>query len=435
MIRTIYVKLVLIFICIFILGNTAAFFISSLTTEKSLTGELADSLSTVLVNVREIYEEGELPAEKIEKLYATGIISIRFYTSASELQKDYTITEGSLTAAAGEPVAAWRKRADGGHPRMPASILRSGSLFIAAAPRAGSILQDLRNLILQVNLLSLLFGSIVMLIVARFIVKPVRRLSAAAGKIAKGDFQVSIEKNRHDEIGQLIDNFNLMARELAGMEMLRNDFVSDISHEFKTPLTSIEGYVKLLRNCENASERNEYIDIILEETKRLSAMSGNILLLNRLENENIPLAKEPFRLDEQIRQVILLQENKWNDRKIDLQLDLDEIEYAGSEPLLFQVWLNLFDNAVKFSEPGGTVEISLRKTDGKAVFTVTDYGRGMTEEEKKRMFEKFFTGDRSRNSEGNGLGLSIAKRVVDMHGGRIDVVSKLGEFTTIRVTL
>lgn len=274
-----------------------------------------------------------------------------------------------------------------------------------------------------------------MLIASSFIVRPIKKLSKATEKIARGDFNIFIEKKNEDEIGQLIDNFNTMTKELGGMEMLRNDFVSNISHEFKTPLMSIEGYAKLLGDCKNEEERGEYIKIITEETRRLSALSSNILLLNRIENENIAPVRNLFRLDEQIRQVILFHEKKWSGKDIDLQLDMDEIVYEGNEQLLYQVWLNLLDNAVKFSRPGGAVEITLREVAGKIVFTITDFGKGMTEEIKKRMFEKFYSGDRSRTAEGNGLGLSIVKRVIDMHKGKIEVISKPDEFTSIKVIL
>jgi signal transduction histidine kinase len=208
-----------------------------------------------------------------------------------------------------------------------------------------------------------------------------------------------------------------------------------VSHEFRTPLTSIEGYAKLLRDCESEQERNEYIDIITEETRRLADLSSGILLLSRIENENISIQKEHFRLDEQVRKVLLNFENKWQDKSIDLQLHLDSVSYSGNAQLLYQVWSNLFDNALKFSGPGGTIEIELKKADGKVVFSITDYGRGMSQEEQKRMFEKFYMGDPSRNAEGNGLGLSIVKRIVELHGGRIEVKSIEGEYTEIKVIL
>lgn len=435
MLKKIYVKLVFIFICVFLLGNAVSYMITSLRAEKSLTGDLSALMVGVVNDARYVYEKGTTPLEDIEKLNSSGLISVKFFKSRDELVTEYGISDEVLSAAAYKPVITETKGKSIHGLKFPMSVVKSGMYYIAAVPQAKGILLDLRALIFTANTLSLIFGSLLMLIASRFIIKPIRKLSKATEKIARGDFSINIEKDREDEIGQLIDNFNTMTKELGGMEMLRNDFVSNISHEFKTPLTSIEGYAKLLRDCESREERNEYVEIITEETGRLSALSSNILLLNRIENENITPVRTPFRLDEQIRQVILFHENKWSSKKIDLQLEMDEITYEGNEPLLYQVWLNLLDNAVKFSGQSGAIEINLRKADGKIVFNITDFGKGMTEDTKKRMFEKFYTGDRSRTSEGNGLGLSIVKRVIDMHGGQIEVTSKFEEFTSIKVIL
>lgn len=435
MIKKIYIKLMLIFVMIFLIGNAAAFMIAYSTTERSLLGELTNMLSGATADSKAVYEQGSSSSGNIEKLYSSGMIAVKFYKSAADLKKYYNLTDQNLLSVHDKPAVMVVRTTDNHHKKLPVSIVKTGEQYIVASATPKGLLLDIKVLITKVTLLSLLIGSLLMLVASGLIVTPVRKLSAATEKIARGDFSIRIRKNRSDEIGQLIENFNTMAAELAGMEMLRNDFISDISHEFKTPLTSIEGYTKLLRGCKSDVERNEYIDIITEETKRLSALSGNILLLNRIENENIELVKLPFRLDEQIRQVILYHERKWSAKEIELQLNLEETVYEGNEQLLYQVWLNLFDNAVKFSNTRGLIEVSLSGTKGGTVFSITDFGKGMTAEEQKRMFEKFFTGDRSRNTEGNGLGMSIVKRVIDMHHGKIDVQSKPGGPTKITVTL
>lgn len=435
MIRKIYIKLILIFLFISLVGNTTSFFIASHTTEKNLVSGLADLMTRVAATAKDVYEHDGTSVDTIERLNSSGLMSVKIYKNADELRKNYILSDKMLEIVTDKPVVLEVKAVGKHNAKLPLSIVKSGEQYIIATFTPKGLFIDLRQLIMRVSILSLIIGSLLMLVASGFIVKPVEKLSAATEKIAKGDFDIQIANNRNDEIGQLIDSFNIMAKELAGMEMLRSSFISDISHEFKTPLTSIEGYTKLLRDCKSDVERNEYIDIITEETKRLSALSGNILLLNRIENENITLAKSPFRLDEQVRQVILFHESKWSSKDIDLQLDLDETTYEGNEQLLYQVWLNLFDNAVKFSKAHGVIEVNLRKTDSRVVFAITDFGKGMTVEEKDRMFEKFFTGDGSRNTEGNGLGLSIVKRVIDMHNGKIEVTSKPDEFTQIKVLL
>lgn len=433
MIKKIYIKLILIFLFISLAGNTAAFFIASLTSEHDLSNDMKELMTGVANTAKDVFEEGATPVETIEKLNSSGLTAVKFYKNPAEIRERYRLSDRELTEVSGEP-SVFEARGTGSKGiRGPVSIVKSGEWYIVASMSAKGLLISLRELLMRVSVLSLIIGSLLIIVTSGFIVKPVRELSAAAGKIARGDFDIRIENDRNDEIGELISNFNIMAKELAGMEMLRNNFISDISHEFRTPLTSIEGYVKLLGSCKSDAERSEYINIITEETKRLSALSGNILLLNRIENESLSLTKSAFRLDEQIRQVILSHENKWSSKDIDLQLDLDETVCEGNEQLLYQVWLNLFDNAVKFSKAHGVIEVTLRKADGRAVFSITDYGKGMTAEEQSRMFEKFYAGDRSRNTEGNGLGLSIVKRAVDMHGGKVEVTSKPGEFTRVKV--
>ena len=435
MVKSIHAQLVLIFIFIILLGNVASALIGVTTTEPSVMNEVSTSLNGVLRAAKSINEKGAISTQDIEKLYAPGFISVKFYENADELIKDYNLSTENLRAAEDNPITFKGKSKGRLNLKTPISVVKSGNMYIVAVLRGNNLFTNFRTIIMNYHLLSIICGTIVMLIVAKLIVKPIKELISATEKIAKGDFEVYIKKDRKDEIGQLVDNFNKMTKELAGMEILRNSFISDISHEFKTPLTSIEGYTKLLRDCKSDAERNEYIDIITEETQRLSALSGNILLLNRIENENITLSKELYRLDEQIRHVILISENKWSSKNIELQIDLDEITYTGNEALLYQVWVNLFDNAVKFSNIGGAIEINLKRQEGKIIFSIIDYGKGMTDEQQKRMFEKFYTGDKSRNSEGNGLGLSIVKRVIDMNGGTIEVHSRLDEFTQIKIML
>ncbi len=224
-----------------------------------------------------------------------------------------------------------------------------------------------------------------------------------------------------------------MAEELKSIEILRNDFISDISHEFKTPLTSIEGYTKLLENCTD-EERKAYIDIITEETKRLSILSTNILTLNSIENESSPIYTEEFALDEQIRKAILLLEHKWTEKEIQLDIELDKIKFKGNKNLMYQVWINLIDNAIKFSKIGGIIEIRLEKIDN-IIFSIRDEGEGISLEDNKKVFDKFYKADKSRNSEGTGLGLSIVKRIVNMHNGEISLDSELGKGTKVMVKL
>ena len=224
-----------------------------------------------------------------------------------------------------------------------------------------------------------------------------------------------------DEIGSLIESFNTMTRELGSVEMLRSNFISDISHEFKTPLTAIEGYAKLLEGDCSPEERREYVGTITDETRRLSVLVANILMINRLDKGNIPSERHPVRIDEQIRHALALCEAGWTGKNLELDLELDEIYFAGYESLLMQVWANLIDNAVKFSPDGGRISLALHQKGGRVVFVICNDGDNIPEESRPHLFEQFYKADLSRGGEGNGLGLSIVKRVAELHGGEVSV--------------
>lgn len=270
----------------------------------------------------------------------------------------------------------------------------------------------------------LIFNTLISAVITAFmngkILAPVTQLSRAMAKVAKGDFTQQIEtSSRIDEIKELFSSFNVMTQELRATELLQTDFVSNVSHEFKTPINAIEGYTMLLQGDELSEEQNEYVNKILFNTGRLSGLVGNILLLSKLENQNIPTKKNAYRLDEQIRQAILSLETKWTEKEIGFQVNLEDICYTGNEGLLMHVWVNLIDNAVKFSPAGGTVTLTLKREPEAVVFVAADEGAGINEEVKNRIFDKFYQGDDSHKIDGNGLGLALVKRIVDGSGGTI----------------
>ena len=237
-------------------------------------------------------------------------------------------------------------------------------------------------------------------------------------------------------MSELSHNFNIMAEELRSNEYLHKEFVSSVSHEFKTPIASIEGYATLLQNHNLSSEKHDhYVEKILENSRRLTNLSGNILMLSKLENQEIVLGKTEYQLDEQIRKCILMLENKWSAKNIEFDLELPRQIYYGSESLLEQVWINILDNAIKHSSVGGIVHINIRQTDTQLTVTIADHGDGMTEDVKKHIFEKFYQGDSSRKAEGNGLGLALVKRIVELCKGTVIVESSPGTGAMFFVTL
>lgn len=296
-------------------------------------------------------------------------------------------------------------------------------------------LQKIKDVIGLVFLNHAFFGTIVILAVVRSIVKPLRKLSKASRAVAKGDFDVSVSDDSMDEIGRLTNDFNRMVKELRSIDTLRHEFVSNVSHEFRTPVTSIKGYARLITEDAQASQSiQEYTSIIIGESDRLIHLSSNLLRLSELDTQMIR-KETTFSLDEQIRQVILVLESGWGQKAIDLEVDLAEIQFIGDEELLRQVWLNLIQNAINFSNYGGTITILLLQENNKIQVKVMDNGIGISEEEKSLVFERFYKGEMSRKKGGNGLGLSIVKKIVEQARGSIWIESELDKGTTVIVEL
>ena len=427
--KSIYIQLVMIFLCIFFLSNIVASIVTSVNTEQDIVLQMKNQLTYGLQTAKEVYEKEGISKESLESLFKDNFITLSF----TEDIKKYGIDDKEILSLDSKEVLLFHKKKPGNLGfSLPIAIIKADDSYIVAEPVTKSMGFSIRHFIMTTNMMAIIIGSILFLLAGKMIVKPVRRLTNATEKIATGDFDIDIRNNRKDEIGTLISSFNMMARELKSIEILRNDFISDISHEFKTPLTSIEGYTRLLKECD-AEEREEYIDIITEETRRLSILATNILMLNKIENENIPVYKEEFSMDEQIRKAIVLLESKWLEKDIDLDIDLEDINYIGNPDLMYQVWINLIHNAIKFSPQEGKVEIKLYKENKDIIFSLKDKGEGIAKDDQSRIFEKFYKTDKSRTSDGNGLGLSIVKRIIDIHDGQIWVESDLGKGTRMMI--
>ena len=259
----------------------------------------------------------------------------------------------------------------------------------------------------------------------------------ALEKIAKGNFDAFIEKEERGHYGILIDSINKMAKELGSMEQLRQDFISNISHEFQSPLTSISGYATLLRKDGVTLKQLEYATIIEEESKRLSKLSENLLRLSVLEAEGNSVTKAAFRLDRQIETVVLLLEPQWKAKNIIPETSLPQITIYGNEDLLKQVWINLIVNAIKFTPENGEIDISLKLEGENAVCTISDNGIGISPSDQVHIFERFYKVDKSRDRSlgGNGLGLALVKKIVTVHEGEVALESALGKGTVFKVRL
>lgn len=299
---------------------------------------------------------------------------------------------------------------------------------VAASTGLASLLNRTFDLNITINelgwilLFSLAVGTGGAFVVAHFYVKPIKKLEKAMNEVSRGDYsqKLQTEKLRLREIKSLYENFNLMTKELSATEILQSDFVSNVSHEFKTPIAAIEGYASLLQDTSlGEEERAQYADRILMNTGRVSGLVENILLISKVENKAIRTEKTEFRLDEQIRKALILLEPKWSEKNMEPEAQLEEIRCRGDESLLMHVWVNLLDNAVKFSPAGGKIRLSLKKEGDAAVFSVTDAGSGIEEKSLSHIFDKFYQGDPSRKDQGNGLGLALVKRILDFSGGSV----------------
>ena len=305
-------------------------------------------------------------------------------------------------------------------------------LWLDAVPAYEGNAFEITPLLLYVIFISLLIGFGISIVLVRFPLKPFNKVISTTNRLASGDFKARLKFSKFaggiPAYLELEESFNKMAHELENTEMLRSDFINNFSHEFKTPIVSISGFAKLLKKGNISEEqKKEYIAIIEEESLRLSDMATKVLNLTKVENQSILSDVAEFNLTEQIRNCVLLLEQKWTDKNIEFDLNFSEWNISANEELLKQVWINIIDNAIKFSEEYSSVEISAEKREKTFYVTITNAGSVIPPAEQKNIFRKFYQADKSHTSYGNGIGLAIAKKIVDLHGGEILVESENGK--------
>lgn len=294
---------------------------------------------------------------------------------------------------------------------------------------AGTSTMQAWQLILVQVLISLPVGFIIAVCVTNSPLQPLRVLIESMHALADGRFGTRLSPQgilwKYPAYKELSDSFNTLAEELEDTEMLRSDFINNFSHEFKTPIVSIAGFAKLLQkgNLPEA-QRQEYLEIIESESRRLSYMATNVLNLTKIENQAILTDLSTFNLAEQIRDSILLLSNKWEEKELDLRLEMDELTIQANEELLKQVWINLVHNAIKFTPEGGIVEIAMQDLGDQISVSITNHGSQIPPEAMDRIFNKFYQADESHATEGNGVGLAIVKRVTTLHNGTVTVASE-----------
>ncbi len=294
-----------------------------------------------------------------------------------------------------------------------------------------------------IYIISIIIGISVVVTIQKVILQPVQGMVAAMQRLEQGDFSVRMSCTgwmRPLELREYTQAFNAAAEELESTELLRKDFINNFSHEFKTPITSMGGFADLLLEDPDMppEERQEYLSIIGSESRRLAALANNVLALSRVESQTILTDAAPFDLTEQLRQIVLMMEQKWKKSGVKICLEEnpgEDILCTGNESLLKEVWVNLLDNACKFSAQGSTVELRLGEESRNLLVEVTDQGIGMDDKTRRRMFDQFYQGDTSHKTEGNGLGLAMVKKIVALHEGTVAVQTEPGVGSTFTVRL
>ena len=290
--------------------------------------------------------------------------------------------------------------------------------------------------LISLAFLAVVIGAAVAAAFSRIPLKPLRKIAEAADRLAAGDFSARINLKMGGELQELNTSFNNMANELEQSQMLRSDFINNFSHEFKTPVTSIRGFAKMIREHNlSREETDEYLDIIIAESDRLVDLSANVLNLSKVENQTILTNAAEFNLSEQMRRVIVLLENRWEEKNLFININCNEVYINGNEEMLRQVWINLIDNAIKFADRGSEITVTILEEQEYAAVRITDRGEIIKPETLGRIFDKFYQGDTSHGAKGNGLGLAVAAKIVALHKGSISVVRSDEEQTTFEVRL
>ena len=292
------------------------------------------------------------------------------------------------------------------------------------------VLSMLVPIVVLVTLVNFLF--------TRFIYRYLDKISDAMQKVADGDYTVRLDAEKDQPFRELYRNFNTMAEELGGVEMLKNDFINGYAHELRTPITSINGFAEMLLNDDGTLSREEkrsYLEIIASESRRLADLAGNSLLMSRLDTQKIIPDKKPFSLDEQLRRCSILLSGQWTEKDLDMTMDLDEAVYVGDYDLMQHLWINLLTNAVKYTPKGGSITVTLKNEEKFIAVSVADTGKGIPPEDRERIFDKYYQTDKSHSKRGLGLGLAICKRIVQLCNGTLEVESEVGEGSTFTVKL
>ena len=392
-------------ILVAIMSGLSAMVLSSLISRSAILTEMLQSEQEYAMTLQQLDRETGLSTEELLSILERSNLETHF------LKNGDPDTE-ALRGIIGESGIATLGTFNG----IPTTcvITSTGIVFIQAAQQYNLYSSTLTR-VMSVGIFFIAAFLLASLVGSKHISHPISELTDATRRISEGDFSVRVPEGDHGEVGELMHSFNHMTEALGRTSYVQKDFISSVSQEFKTPIA--------------------YIRMIASESDRLSRLSNTMLRLTALEQQGKSAIEEHFRLDEQVRQVILRMQSVWQEKSIHWDLDLKEVHLISDSALLEQVWTNLIQNAVKFSDPQSTIHISVWETADAAFFEIRDHGIGMTEEDLQHIFDRFYQADRSRSSEGVGLGLSLVRRILDMLGGSVKVTSVLHEGSVFRISI
>jgi signal transduction histidine kinase len=448
MIRSLYVRIVLTFMLIVAIGLIISFLITKTVYDNELLKEKQSEMLEAGGHILSRLEQQQFPEMEsyLDGLSALGTYKFTLIregqtelTADSQVKLDRIahVLQGGEYRSGG---AGWMAVPDEVVVGMPfqADGVRYG-LFIELnfkeVSRSFNMVLDIFRSVVTVKLL---IGSLLILLASGYLVRPIKRLTAATKKIAAGHYDVELKVKQRDELGLLAESFNHMAKQLRQVEQMRQDFVSDVSHELQSPLTSIRGFAAALAKDDMPSaERSRCATVITAETERLSRLCEDLLKLASLESEHHPFTPVRYRLDEQLRRTIIAAEPMWSSKQLELDLSLEEVAVTADPDQMTQVWTNLIANSVKFTPTGGGIAVSMQRQPKEVMVTFTDTGIGIPEQDIDRIFERFYKVDqaRDRSAGGSGLGLAVVRKIIDIHNGDIHVRSESGKGTSITVTL
>ncbi|TXK77020.1 cell wall metabolism sensor histidine kinase WalK [Paenibacillus sp. N3.4] len=448
MIKSLYIRVVLTFLVSVIAGTVIAFYVSTWIFEEKLNVNAQINLRNFGQDVVRIYKT--LPLREadafVSEMKQLDSYYIRIYEATGQFQSYGKLNGHKPVMVTMEQL---KKVIDGGVVQETPNGIATVLLGLPLKTEMGTKAMFLETLAppsasfvakwgLIFAICSLIAGSLLILVASVFLVRPIKKLTKATKRIAAGDFNVKLNIKQTSELGTLARSFEEMMHDLQQLEQMRRDFVSNVSHEVQSPLTSISGYAQALKQVNLADhERSRYLDIIIAEAKRMSKMSDSLLKLSLLESQSQQLRLATLSLDEQIRRVIVALQPQWSARNIHFELDLQTVKVTADHDQLNQVWTNILANSIKFSKDGGVINVSILQDIKNVTVRISDSGIGIPLEDQKRIFERFFKADRShsRKYEGSGMGLAIVKQIVSLHQGDIRVESEPGQGTTFIVTL